>query len=70
LNDYKDPQEPAFFSTIYWNYGLILNGNKEANLEFYTSDITGKFRVVVQGITNNDVIYGEHYFDVKPKANP
>lgn len=70
LNDYKDPQEPAFFSTIYWNYGLILNGNKEANLEFYTSDITGKFRVVVQGITNNDVIYGEHNFDVKPKANP
>ena len=70
LNDYKDPQEPAFFSTIYWNYGLMLKGNKEAELEFYTSDITGKFRIVVQGITNNDVIYGEHFFEVKPKVNP
>lgn len=70
ISDYKDPLEPAFFSTIYWNYGLILNGNKEAELEFYTSDITGKFRIVVQGITNKDVIYGEHFFEVKPKVNP
>ena len=43
---------------------------KETNLSFYTSDITGKFRIVVQGITSNDVIYGEHFFEVKPKVNP
>lgn len=64
-NDYKDPQEPAFFSTIYWSYGTILNNKKETEIEFYTSDITGKFKVVVQGITNNDVVYGEHFFEVK-----
>ena len=70
LNDYKDPQEPAFFSTIYWNYGTILSNKKETEIEFYTSDITGKFKIVVQGITNNDVVYGEHFFEVKPKQNP
>lgn len=66
-NDYKDPQEPAFFSTIYWNYGIMLSNKKETEIEFYTSDITGKFKVIVQGITNNDVVYGDHYFEVKPK---
>ena len=70
LNDYKDPQEPAFFSTIFWNYASIITADKETNLSFYTSDITGKFRVVIQGITNKDVIYGEKFFEVKPKANP
>jgi hypothetical protein len=65
-NDYQDPQEPAFFSTLYWNYGKTLKG-KTANLSFYTSDITGKFRVVVQGILNQDVVYAEHLFEVKGK---
>lgn len=66
-NDYKDPNEPAFFSTLYWNYGLVINSKKETELSFYTSDITGKFRIVVQGISNNDVVYGEHFFEVKEK---
>ena len=70
LNDYKDPQEPAFFSTIYWNYATILNSNKETDVSFYTSDITGKFRVVIQGVTTNDVVYAERFFEVKPKVNP
>ncbi|WP_316772822.1 hypothetical protein [Pedobacter frigiditerrae] len=65
ISDYKDPIEPAFFSTIYWNYGLVVNGEKEAEISFYTSDITGKFRIVIQGITNKDVIYGENFFEVK-----
>lgn len=64
-NDYKDPNEPAFFSTIYWNYGTFLKTNEETELSFYCSDITGKFRVVVQGITDNNVIYAEHFFEVK-----
>jgi hypothetical protein len=67
INDYKDPQEPAFFSTLYWNYGTVLKGKKPAELTFYTSDITGRFRVVVQGVTNNNVVYSESFFEVKPK---
>lgn len=67
LNDYKEPQEPAFFSTIYWNYGTLLKGGKTQDISFYTSDITGKFRIVVQGLTDNDVIYAERFFEVKGK---
>ncbi|RZK42383.1 MAG: hypothetical protein EOO90_07140 [Pedobacter sp.] len=66
-NDYKEPNEPAFFSTLYWNYGLILSSKKATELSFHTSDITGKFRVVVQGISNKDLIYVEHSFEVKQK---
>lgn len=67
LSDYKDPQEPAFFSTIYWNYATLLKGNQPTELSFYTSDITGKFRIVVQGITAKDVIYATQFFEVKAK---
>ncbi|WP_316782565.1 hypothetical protein [Pedobacter frigiditerrae] len=65
-NDYKDPQEPAFFSTIYWNYGMMLTNKKETELNFYTSDITGKFKIIVQGVTNKGVVYSENFFEVKP----
>jgi len=65
VDDYKEPQEPAFFSTIYWNYATILNANKETELSFYTSDITGRFRIVAQGITNKDVVYAEQFFEVR-----
>jgi len=43
----------------------MLNANKETELNFYTSDITGRFRIVVQGITNKDVVYAEQFFEVK-----
>ncbi len=68
LNDYKDPAEPALFSTVYWNYGTILNRDKETELSFYTSDVTGVFRIIVQGITDSDVVYSENKFEVKQKG--
>ncbi|WP_343531617.1 hypothetical protein [Pedobacter sp.] len=68
LDDYKDPLEPAFFSTIYWNYGTILKNDKETELSFYTSDITGMFKIIVQGITDGDVVYSEKKFEVKNKG--
>lgn len=64
-NDYKNPQEPAYFSTLYWNYGVVVNGKKDLDLSFYTSDITGKFRAVVQGFMNDDITYAEYFFEVK-----
>ena len=64
-NDYKDANEPAFFSTLYWNYGILVSPKKENEISFYTSDITGKFRIIVQGISDRDVVYAEHFFDVK-----
>jgi len=66
-SDYKDPLEPAYFSTIYWNFGTALNGKDETAISFYTSDIVGKFRVVLQGVSNSDMIYAEKFFEVKVK---
>lgn len=67
LDDYKDPKEPAYFSTIYWNYAEVLNKGKSKSISFHTSDITGKYRVIIQGITQNKQVFGQYYFDVKKK---
>ena len=64
MNEYKVPEEPAFVSTLYWNHGVLLN-SKERQIVFHTGDITGKFRVVVQGVTDNDLIFGQQFFEVR-----
>jgi hypothetical protein len=60
--------EPDYLSTLCWKHSVYINSNNEANISFYTSDITGKFRIVVQGITNEDVVYGEDTFTVQKKT--
>ncbi len=67
VDSFKDPIEPAYFSTIFWNYSLVLDKDKDTNINFYTSDIGGKYRVVVQGVTKSQVIYSQSFFDVKRK---
>jgi hypothetical protein len=68
-SDYSkfDPPAPEYISTIYWNPEITLYTDKETKVSFYTSDITGKFRVIVQGEIPGDVIYGEYYFNVENK---
>lgn len=66
LNDYADPMEPAFASTLYWNKGEMLN-NKTKEISFHTSDITGTFRVIVQGVGTDGILYGDYSFEVKKK---
>lgn len=60
-----DALEPAYYSTIYWKSALTIDAKGEADISFSTSDVTGKFRIVVQGVTNEDVVYGEGSFIVK-----
>jgi hypothetical protein len=57
--------QPEYLSTIYWKHACFVNSKKETELSFYTSDITGPFKIIVQGITSNDVIYGEKEFNVE-----
>jgi len=57
--------EPQWLSTLFWHPGIISNENGEAEYSFYTSDITGSFRIVVQGVGAEDVLYGEYRFNVK-----
>ncbi|MFD0765182.1 hypothetical protein ACFQZI_09985 [Mucilaginibacter lutimaris] len=60
---------PEYQSTIFWKHNVPVSSNGETNLSFFTDDVTGPFRVIVQGVTDNDVIYGEQTFSVK-KAQP
>ncbi len=66
-SDYSEinPSQPEYLSTIYWKNQLLLKKGEVQEFSFYTGDITGPFKVVVQGITEDDVIYGEAIFNVK-----
>jgi len=59
-----NPSEPEYLSTIYWNHLYKITPGKEASISFYTSDITGDFKIIVQGVADKDVIYGEGSFTV------
>jgi hypothetical protein len=56
--------EPEYLSTIYWKHIAKISSATATELSFYTGDITGKFKIVIQGITDNDVVYGETVFNV------
>jgi hypothetical protein len=56
--------EPQFLSTLYWKPGTITDGEGKAEFSFSTGDITGKFRIVVQGVTKNNLIFGTGNFIV------
>lgn len=47
----------------------MLSKDKETELSFYTSDIPGKFRIVVQGVTDKDVVYAEAYYEAEKKKS-
>ncbi|GAB2978127.1 hypothetical protein GCM10027049_11910 [Mucilaginibacter puniceus] len=69
-SDYSEisPSQPEYISTIYWKHLEKITAGKETNFSFYTSDITGRFKIIIQGITDDDVVYGEKTFTVsKPK---
>lgn len=66
VNNHADPIEPAFVSTLFWSHETKLS-DKFKEIIFYTGDIVGKFRIVAQGITENDVAHEEYSFEVKAK---
>ncbi len=57
--------EQMFLPTLFWDYSVSVNSDKPIELSFYTSDISGKFRVIVQGVTTKGVVHGEYVFNVK-----
>ena len=38
-------------STIYWNPNVSTTGKEAAVLSFYTADLPGTYRIVVEGLT-------------------
>ncbi|WP_129715656.1 hypothetical protein [Pedobacter sp. SYP-B3415] len=63
VNTFTEPVDQAFWSTLYWNHALQLEAGKPRILKFFTGDITGPFKIVVQGISNAGVIYEEMEFE-------
>ena len=68
--DYDGPQrisgKPDHRSTLYWNGRVTLTSSHPVELSFFTSDRSGNYRVIVQGITGDGhPIYLEAVFRVK-----
>lgn len=57
--------EPQYISTLFWKPGVVINTNGEAQISFISGDITGKFRIVVQGAGATDIVSGGSSFMVK-----
>jgi hypothetical protein len=63
--DITNKNEPINFATVYWNYQVLVNG--ETPISFNTGDLTGQFKIIVQGVTDGGVVYGEKEIRVKNK---
>jgi len=62
----RNERMPDLRNTLYWSARYEITPDKGANFEFYTSDVTGEFMVVVRGITSaGDVVSGTCKFIVK-----
>jgi uncharacterized protein YfaS (alpha-2-macroglobulin family) len=56
---------PLNISTIYWSPSLVFDKNGKAEASFNTGDITGRFRIVVNGLAEDNLFYATGMIDVK-----
>lgn len=57
---------PDTRNLLYWGPSVITDQEGKGQIHFYTSDITGKYRVVVQGITKGGIPgYSSTTFEVR-----
>ncbi len=64
-SDLSQPNSPPeYISTLYWKHIAKVSSSGTAEFSFYSNDITGRFKIVVQGLTTKDMVYGEQMFEV------
>jgi hypothetical protein len=56
---------PQLLSTLFWAPGIILDSTGKAKFSFLTGDLAGRYRISVQGVSTEDVVVGESFFEVK-----
>lgn len=56
---------PEYISTLYWSPALQLDSTGGAECHFYTGDISGRFRIVVNGVAENNLFFATGTFDVE-----
>jgi hypothetical protein len=65
----KEQQEkriPDFRNTLFWNPVISIRTGQNASLKFYSSDLKGKYNIIVQGMSNNgQPVFGVSTFEVK-----
>lgn len=65
-NGFGNTRIPDIRNTLYWNADLNTGNQDVINLSFYTSDIRGKYSVLVHGVTDDgEILEGETCFIVK-----
>jgi NAD-dependent dihydropyrimidine dehydrogenase PreA subunit len=65
VSDISNKNEPINFATVYWNYQVLVDG--ETPISFNTGDLTGQFKIIVQGVSDGGVVYREKEITVKNK---
>ncbi|HMJ67822.1 MAG TPA: carboxypeptidase-like regulatory domain-containing protein [Cyclobacteriaceae bacterium] len=64
----EDHSQGDFRSTLYWNYNLVLDANGRNHFSFFTSDLPGKYRIVIEGVTAvGKPIHVERFIEVEAK---
>jgi len=67
-NEKTDHSQPDFRSTIYWEPWLSTGADGKARFEFFTADLPGHYRVVVEGITTHgETIHKETTIEIKSR---
>ena len=62
----KQQRIPDYRSTLYWNPDVPVNNAGQASLQFYTSDLHGKFLIVLQGFNAaGEPVYATGSFTVE-----
>lgn len=57
---------PDYRTTLYWNPEIETGGESSVSVPFYTSDLTGRYRIVVEGLTDSgEVVCGTTDFSVR-----
>jgi hypothetical protein len=64
----EDHSQGDFRSTLYWNYNVVLDANGRGQFSFFTSDLPGKYRMVIEGVTAvGKPIHVEKFIEVAEK---
>jgi hypothetical protein len=64
-NNYKINPELDYQSTVFWSPFLQLSSSKETEVTFYTSDLKAPYRIIVQGLSEKQVVTGATTFKVE-----
>jgi len=70
-SDIKNINEPINFPTVYWNYQYVFQSEQKNTLHFATGDLTGRHKIIIQGLSDRGPVYAEKWITVtRPNTAP